>query len=146
LIPGLGGPNSAAAWAPSETGQVGAAGDTSEPDPLGEDFCGFGSYLSCHPFVWHRGVVDELPLVAGNNGAANGFNNHDQVVGKVESSDSDPTCLPPQVLQTHGIIWRHGKIQTLLDNFPGDMQGAGHSINDRGQVVGWSGSCFEFVS
>src|SRR5215471_3296895 len=33
LIPGLGGPNSAAAWAPSETGQVGAAGDTSEPDP-----------------------------------------------------------------------------------------------------------------
>src|SRR3954451_14221901 len=83
-LPGLGGPNSTASWAISDSGQVGAAGDTGQPDPLGEDFCGFGDFTICLPFVWQRGRTTVLPLPSGNNGAATGFNNRDEVTGKVE--------------------------------------------------------------
>src|SRR5262249_10953249 len=39
------------------------------------------------------------------------------------------------------IVWKHGRIERLLPNYPGDTQGASHSINDLGQAVGWSGNC-----
>jgi len=146
LIPGLGGPNSFAGWAPSETGQVGVSGDIAELDPIAEDFCGIGSMFYCHPYVWQHGQITPLPLLHGNNAAANGFNNKDQVVGKAEQAIADPSCQPPRVHASQGVIWQHGKLTTVLANFPGDLQGSGHSINDFGQVVGWSGSCSEFVS
>jgi len=137
-IPGLGGPNSTAGWAISNSGQMGVAGETHDPDPLGQDFCGFGDFTTCLPFVWQHGAITLLPLPAGNNAAPTGFNNVDEVTGKAQKADYDPTCSTPK-LQTQGIVWRHGKIERLLPDFPGDTQGAGHSINDLGQVVGWSG-------
>lgn len=141
LIPGLGGPNSAAAWAPSISGQVGAAGDTLTPDPLGEDFCSFGTHLTCHPFVWQNGKITRLPLLFGNNAAANGFNDEDQVTGKGQINTTDPSCVAPQVLATQAVVWKHGKLEMALPNFPGFLQGAGHAINNFGEVVGWSGVC-----
>jgi probable HAF family extracellular repeat protein len=141
-IPGLAATNSTAGWAISNSGQVGVAGETPDPDPLGEDFCRFGNFTICRPFVWQEGTVTLLPLPAGNNAAPTGFNNINEVTGKAERAELDPTCgSSPQKLQTHGIVWRNGKIRHLLPNFPGDTQGAGHSINDLGQVVGWSGNC-----
>jgi probable HAF family extracellular repeat protein len=139
-IPGLGGPNSTAGWAISESGQMGAAGDTGQPDPLGEDFCGFGEFTICLPYVWQRGTVTLLPLPGGSNGVATGFNNRDQVTGKVEKDAIDANCKNA-AHQTQGIVWKEGKIDRLLAGFPGDTQGAGHSINDLGQAVGWSGNC-----
>ena len=61
----LGGLNSVAGFRPSERGQVGGQSDTSTPDPLGEDFCGFGTHL-CLPFVWQKGAITPLPTVGGN--------------------------------------------------------------------------------
>src|SRR5690348_3907855 len=43
----LGGPNSFASWRLNERGEVGGTAETSTPDPLGEDFCGFGTHLIC---------------------------------------------------------------------------------------------------
>jgi probable HAF family extracellular repeat protein len=125
---------------PRGSGQVGVAGDTGKPDPLGEDFCGFGDFNTCLPYVWQRGNITVLPLPAGSNGAATGFNNRDEVAGKVEQAGIDPSCQPASH-QTQGIIWKGGRIERLLPNYPGDLQGAGHSINDLGQAVGWSGNC-----
>jgi probable HAF family extracellular repeat protein len=141
VIPGLGGPNSSAGWAISDWGQVGVSGDTGVPDPLGEDFCGFGNFAICLPFVWERGRTSVLPLPAGNNGAATGFNNRNEVTGKVEQATFDSSCQGVSH-QTQGVVWKNGKIERLLPNYPGDLQGAGHSINDLGQAVGWSGNCF----
>jgi len=39
----LGGPNSNASFRPNESDKVGGGADTSTPDPLGEDFCFFGT-------------------------------------------------------------------------------------------------------
>jgi probable HAF family extracellular repeat protein len=141
IIPGLGGPNSSAGWAPSISGQVGGCADTSAPDPLGEDYCRFGTHLICNPFVWQNGKILRLPLLSGNNAEANGFNDEDEVVGKAESNELDPHCSGPNVLSTQAVVWKHGKIERALPNFPGFLQGSGHSINNLGAVVGWSGVC-----
>jgi len=137
----LGGPNSEAGWHPSDRGQVGVAGETSTRDPLGEDFCGFGTNLVCLPFVWQKGEKTVLPTLGGNNGRANGFNNWGQVVGRVENTTPDPTCEAPQVLQSLPVIWKDGQIEEQLPTIPGDSRGGAVAINDRGQAVGFSGNC-----
>ena len=136
----LGGPNSNAPWPPSERGEVGGFADTSVPDPLGEDYCGFGTHLICLPFVWQKGVMTPLPTLGGNNGVARQINNKGQVVGDAETMTPDPTCLPPAVLQFNPVVWQKGEIQEL-PTFSGDPDGTAYSINDKGQIVGETGNC-----
>jgi probable HAF family extracellular repeat protein len=142
----LGGPNSGAEFGgdfgPNESGEVaGPAAETSTPDPLGEDFCGYGTHLICLGFLWRNGVMMPLPTLGGNNGASTGGNNNrGEIVGEAENTTSDPTCLPPQVLQFRPVIWKGGKIEEL-PTFPGDPDGQATGINDHGQIVGASGSC-----
>ena len=86
----LGGPNSGAGFVGglNDRGQAVGHAETSTPDPLGEDFCFFGTHLVCLPFLWQDGVMTPLPTLGGNNGAANGVNNQGRVVGwRVDSID-----------------------------------------------------------
>jgi probable HAF family extracellular repeat protein len=140
----LGGPNSTAAFRPSEKREVGGYAETSSPDPNGEDFCGFGTHLICLAFVWHKGVMTPLPTLGGNNGAAHGFNNRGQVVGFAENTTKDPTCVAPQVLQFKPVVsekdWDKDDVQEL-PTFPGDPDGDALAINDKGQAAGTSGNC-----
>jgi probable HAF family extracellular repeat protein len=57
----LDGPDSFASWRLNERGEVGGTAETSTPDPLGEDFCGFGTHLICLPSVWQKGVPGPAP-------------------------------------------------------------------------------------
>src|SRR5215471_1721797 len=130
----LGGPNSFASFPPSESDKVGGASETSTPDPLGEDFCGFGTHLICLPFLWQKGVMTPLPTLGGNNGIADEVNSRGQVVGLAEIASPDPTCEPsitgnPQVLQIKPVIWRNGSVQEL-PTFAGDPDGQVLAIND----------------
>jgi hypothetical protein len=43
--------------------------ETATPDPLKEDFCGFGTHLTCLGAVWN-GVMTPLPTLGGNNAMA----------------------------------------------------------------------------
>src|SRR5437867_3903627 len=131
----LGGPNSIAPWPPNERGQVGGSAETSAPDPLGEDFCSFGTHLICLPFVWQKGVMTPLPTLGGNNGQARQINNRGQVVGDAENITPDPTCVPAQVLQFKPVVWEKGEIREL-PTLSGDPDGVASSINDKGQAVG----------
>jgi len=136
----LGGPNSLASWRLNERGEVGGTAETSTPDPLGEDFCGFGTHLICLPSVWQKGVPTPLPTLGGSNGFAAGVNSRGQVVGQAENSTPDPNCGAPQVLQFKPVVWEKGRVQELT-TLIGDSEGFANSINDSGQIAGISGIC-----
>jgi probable HAF family extracellular repeat protein len=80
-----------------------------------------------------------LPTLA-NNGMAMGINNRDEIVGVSENNTVEPTCFPPQVLQSKPVMWRRGRIHEL-PTFPGDSVGQAIAINNWGIAVGWSGDC-----
>jgi probable HAF family extracellular repeat protein len=139
----LGGPNSTALFPLNERGEITGFSDTSTPEPLGEDFCGFGTNLICLPFLWQHGVMTPLPTLGGNNGQAFEINDRGQVVGVAENTTPDPTCVPPPVLQFEPVLWDKGEIHEL-PTFPGDPDGLALAINDQGQAVGQSGNCSTF--
>ncbi len=121
---------------------------TDAVDPNQEGWsCGFflnnPNFNVCLGFVWDplRGMRP-LPTLGGTNGFATGTNNLGQTVGWAENTVHDPTCIPPQVLQFKPVVWGLGREQvSALPLVEGDTSGAATAINDRGQVVGISGSC-----
>lgn len=136
----LGGANSAAQFGPTERGQVVGKAETSRKDPNGEDFCGYGTNLVCLGFVWQSGHMIPLPILAGNNATTSDINNRGEIVGFGETNTTDPTCQPPQVLQSPPVIWRNGEIHEL-PTVSGDPDGGAFAINDKGQAAGASGNC-----
>jgi probable HAF family extracellular repeat protein len=140
---GLGGPNSVA-FGDNESGRAVGEAETSTADPNGEDFCGFGTHLTCLPFLWRQdGGMIQLPTLGGNNGAAMAISNRGKVAGFAENSTPDPGCPAPQVLHFKPVIWEKGIIYKL-PTFRGDPDGVAEEINDNGEVVGGSGTCATF--
>jgi probable HAF family extracellular repeat protein len=142
----LGGPNSAIDWpVKNDLGELAGNAETAALDPLGENFCRYGTGHICLGFFWQRGVMHgmlPLPTLGGNNGYAAGINNRGEIVGWAEASTPDSTCILPQVLQYEAVIWGPAKGQIRqLSPLPGDPDGAAVAANDLGQVVGISGPC-----
>lgn len=150
----LGGPNSSVAWpVKNETGLIAGIAQTATPEPLGENWSCAAFFpgatatgKTCLGFVWKWGVMRALPTLGGNNGFAAGANNRGQVSGWAENAVHDPTCTPPQVLQFHAVVWGPGRSQIRdLPPLTGDSSSAATGINDRGQVIGISGTCDQAV-
>jgi probable HAF family extracellular repeat protein len=142
--PGLGGPNSAA-FGVNEFGQTVGQAETSRPNA--EDFCGFNAYgfassTACRPFLWQDGVMTKLPTLGGHNGFANSINNRGVVAGTAETDATDPTPGCP-VHQFEPVVWERGRIHSLPP-YSGDSDGVAAQVNDKGQVVGASGTCGSF--
>jgi len=140
----LGGPNSYAFGDDEEYRAVGEA-ETSTLDPNGEDFCGFGTHLTCLPFLWDRGAMKPLPTLGGNNGVANQIKDKGVASGFAENTKPDKGCPAPQVYEFKPVIWIDGKVNEL-STATGDRDGVALSSNDNGQVVGASGNCATFNS
>jgi probable HAF family extracellular repeat protein len=139
---GLEAPNSEA-YGVNETSEAAGGAETSSLDPNGEDFCGYGTHLTCAAFVWRHGVMTPLPTLGGNNGEAGLINSRGEVAGNAENTTLDSTCGPaadPQKFQEKPVIWRDGEIKEL-PTFRDDPDGWTFGINDNGQVVGASGIC-----
>jgi probable HAF family extracellular repeat protein len=141
-VPGLGGPNSIA-FGDNERFQSAGEAETTTPDPKGEDFCGFATHLTCLPFLWQDGGMVQLPTLGGNNGMAMAISNRGEVAGFAENSTPDPGCPAPQVLHFKPVVWEKGVIHKL-PTFGGDPDGVAQQINDKGEVVGGSGTCATF--
>jgi probable HAF family extracellular repeat protein len=139
----LGGPNSWMNWGQiNELGQVVGYSETNVPDPNGEDICGFGTHLTCSPFLWQFKHMSALPTLGGNNGEASSINNHGQIVGMAENGVVDSSCSPGTTnnrIQLP-VMWEHGQIQAL-PTVEGDPDGFAFWINNHGEAVGFSGTC-----
>ena len=139
----LGGKNSSINWnGINDRGEAVGMSETSVPDPNGEDLCGFGTHLTCLPFLWQNGVMSALPTVGGNNGQASAINNSGQVAGYAENGLVDSTC-PPGITNNRidlPVLWDKGKAQAL-PTIGSDPDGVAYGINNQGQAVGYSGTC-----
>ena len=135
----LGGPDSWINWGGiNEQGEAVGLAETSGLDPDGEDFCGFGTKLTCRPFLWKDGVMTALPTLGGNNGQASAINNRGQITGQAQTTVTDTACPPYQTALP--VLWEKGNIQQL-PTVHADPHGYALGINDRGQVVGGTGTC-----
>lgn len=126
----------------NDLGEAVGMSETAAPDPNGEDICGFGTHLTCVPFLWRVGHMSALPTLGGNNGQASAINNRGEVVGFAEDGNVDSTC--PAGITNNRIalaaLWERGTAEALrlVGN---DVDGEAFGINDRGQAVGYSGNC-----
>jgi probable HAF family extracellular repeat protein len=139
----LGGDNSSINWnGINDPGEAVGMSETSVLDPNGEDICGFGTHLTCLPFLWQNGVMSALPTVGGNNGQASAINNGGEVVGYAENGMVDSTCPQgdPNNRIDLPVLWHKGKAQAL-PTIGSDPDGVAYGINNQGQAVGYSGTC-----
>jgi probable HAF family extracellular repeat protein len=138
----LGGPNSWMNFGEiNDFGQIVGYSETSVPDPNGEDICGFGTHLTCRPFLWQLFHMSALPTLGGNNGEASAINNGGEIVGMAENGNVDPTC-PPNTTNNRiqlPAVWTNGRANALPTGSNPD--GFAFWLNDRGQVVGYTGTC-----
>jgi len=126
----------------NDRGEAVGQSETAAPDPNGEDICGFGTHLTCVPFLWREGHMSALPTLGGNNGQASAINNRGEVVGFAEDGALDSTCPAGTTNNRIALsaLWENGKAQ-VLPLVSNDVDGFAFGINDRGQAVGYSGNC-----
>jgi uncharacterized membrane protein len=156
----LGGPNSAIEWpVENDHGYASGISETATKDPLGES-----TSWSCHAFlpdngssgdecvgfVWHDGKMRPLPTLGGNNGYGAGMNDRDEIAGWAETKMHDSTCVAPQVLQFLPAVWdavtrKVHRLPTVRERGKADPDGAATAVNDEGDVVGISGTCYVAV-
>lgn len=138
----LGGPN-ASVGGMNDAGDVTVGGaDTTTADPLGEDWCGFGTFLICRSYIWHDGQRTLVPTLGGDNGDVSTITNSGLVLGFAETPVHDPTCIAPQVLGFQAFLWDPDKkSMQVLPPEPGDTVTAGFHVNQFGVAVGTSGIC-----
>jgi probable HAF family extracellular repeat protein len=142
----LGGANSAklnsTGYYSNDFAQVVGVSEISTRDQDSENFCSFGTGLTCLPFLWQGGAMEALPLLGGKNGQAISINDRGQAVGVAENATVDARCVAPQTNDYQGVLWGPGKGQLQkLRPLPGDTVGMGLWINEQGAVVGTTGSC-----
>jgi uncharacterized membrane protein len=122
---------------------------TDRIDPNNEGWsCGFfipnPSHHVCLGFVWNplTQKMRALPTLGGTNAFATGTNDFGETVGWAENTVRDSTCVLPQVLQFKPVVWGPGRDDIrALPLIGTDTSGAATAINDRGQIVGISGTC-----
>ena len=140
----LGGQNSWMNWGEiNDFGQIVGYSETAVPDPNGEDVCTFGTHLTCRPFIWQFFHMSALPTLGGNNGQASAINNRGQIVGFAEDGTVDSSCPAGKTNNRTQlpVLWENGKAKAKALPTGNDPSGNALWINDKGQIVGFTGAC-----
>jgi probable HAF family extracellular repeat protein len=150
----LGGPESNAVWSgQNSTGLVVGIAQTKTPQTRADGwscrgfFTGPGaqSYV-CQGFAWEWGRMRRLRGLGGDNSFATSANNLRQVVGWAETGSADDTCQNPGDRGFLAVRWDLKDNSTVpLMPFGAGTASAATAINDRGQVVGISGTCDQSI-
>jgi probable HAF family extracellular repeat protein len=89
----------------------------------------------CHAFFWEDGLMTDLGTLGGDTSEAIWLNNAGVVVGSADLPGS----------QIHdAVVWINKKIHDL-GTVAGDPCSRGRGLNARGQVVGGSSDCHNFL-
>jgi probable HAF family extracellular repeat protein len=88
-----------------------------------------------HAFFWENGVMTDLGTLGGDNSETIWLNDAGMVVGSAD--------LPGSVIHD-AVFWKDGTIHDL-GTVPGDACSRGRGLNSRGQVVGGSSDCHNFL-
>ncbi|HLX83523.1 MAG TPA: hypothetical protein VKR59_06485 [Terriglobales bacterium] len=140
----LGGKNSWMNWGEiNDFGQIVGDSETAALDPNGEDVCTFGTHHVCLPFIWQFFQMSALPTLGGNNGQASAINNHGQIVGFAEDGTVDSSCTAGTTNNRTQlpVLWENGNAKAKALPTGSDPSGNALWINDKGQIVGFTGAC-----
>jgi probable HAF family extracellular repeat protein len=88
-----------------------------------------------HAFLWHRGRIKDLGTLGGDNSEAIWMNDSGVIVGSAD--------LPAPDIHD-AVRWKRGQILDL-GTVDGDACSRGRAINSRGQIVGGSSDCHNFL-
>ena len=140
-LPGLRALNSVAVNL-NNRGQVVGLAETAVRDPS----CAQATPFQVHryvPVVWgpKPNEIQVLPLLEGDEvGFSYGINDHNQVVGTTGSCATTSVVGSGVLAGPHAVLWEHGAAIPL--DLPGNTNtiSTAYSINNRGEVVGVSGT------
>jgi probable HAF family extracellular repeat protein len=90
---------------------------------------------SSHAFLWRKGRMKDLGTLGGENSEAIWINEAGEIAGSAD--------LPGNGLHD-AVRWKHGQIRDL-GTVSGDTCSRGRAINARGQIVGGSSDCTNFL-
>jgi probable HAF family extracellular repeat protein len=88
-----------------------------------------------HGYRWRNGKMKDLGTLGGPDSEAVWINNSGDIAGSAD--------LPTPGIHD-AVVWKRGKIYDL-GSLPGDACSRGRAINARGQVVGGTSDCHNFL-
>lgn len=89
----------------------------------------------CHAFLWQRGTMHDLGTLGGDNSEPIWINDAGEIAGSAD--------LPGDGIH-HAVRWKDGQI-TDIGTVGGDACSRGKAINAKGQIVGGSSDCNDFL-